>query len=77
MFHNNNGTLADGVEGLVRYEAGLQIDDIIRISTDYGYGCWRITDILCAETEHYVLYKSNNACVSGGWDKEDADYRRY
>ena len=71
--YNTNAIAAD-IEGLVRYEAGLKINDIIRISTDYGYGCWKITDILCAETEHYVLYKSNNACVPGGWDAEDPDY---
>ena len=55
----------------------MQIDDIIRISTDYGYGCWRITDIVCGNRQ-YVLYKSNNACVFGGWDKEGSELcRRY
>ena len=59
----NSTTVADDVVGLAKYEAGLKINDIIRISADYGHGCWKIIDIVCEETEHIVLYKSNNACV--------------
>ena len=58
--HNSTNSAMSQISGLVAWESGLRVHDIIRISADEGYGCWRIIQILCAETEHYVLNKSPN-----------------
>ena len=58
--YNSSNSSMNEVSGLVAWESGLRVHDVIRISADEGYGCWRIVQILCAETEHYVLNKSPN-----------------
>ena len=58
--HSSTNSAMDQISGLVAWESGLRVNDVIRISADEGYGCWRIIQILCAETEHYVLNKSPN-----------------
>ena len=62
--HGSRNAKLEGVEGLVAWESGVRIGDILRVSADYGYDCWKVVDILCAETEHYILNVSPN-CVPG------------
>tara|TARA_B100001093_G_scaffold261990_1_gene250397 strand:- start:7878 stop:13442 length:5565 start_codon:yes stop_codon:yes gene_type:complete len=71
--HSSNNSSLDQVSGLVAWESGLRVNDIIRISADEGYGCWRIIQILCAETEHFVLNKSPN-CRPGYPDDVGGPY---
>jgi hypothetical protein len=71
--HNSTNEVKNQVEGLVAWESGLRVNDIIRISSDYGYGCWKIIEIVCAETEHYVLNVSPN-CNPGYPDDVGGPY---